>query len=148
MGIEEAVKWEESALTLNDLKICAGLRREIRDLEEIIIELREKLKSARTSAFSAMPRAPRSARDTLAPMVEALLELEDMYGKRASGYYEHIRRVEIAIASLWKVEMRRIMRLKYILGLTWEEIAKKTSYDERWCRELNRRGLKMLGVDE
>ncbi len=148
MFFEEAVKWEASALTQQDLKICASLRREIGDMEEIIRRLREKLEGGRMSTLSFTPHSPRNARDMLAPMVGTLLELEDLYKQRAAAFYEHLRRVEIAIASLWKVEVRRIMRLKYILGLTWEEIALKTSYDERWCRELNRRGLKMLGIEK
>ena len=148
MSLEEAVKWETSALTQQDLKICASLRREIKDMEEIIARLREKLEDSRTSTLSAMPRSHTGARDALAPMVVALLELEEIYMQRAAAFYEHLRRVEIVIASLWKVEVRRIMRMKYILGLTWEEIALKTSYDERWCRELNRRGLKLLGIEK
>ena len=148
MCFEEAVKWEASALTLQDLKICASLRREIEDIQEIIAQLREKLEAGRTSMLSETPRARQSGHDTLAPMIGTLLELEDIYRRQAAAFYEHVRSVEIAIASLWKVEVRRIMRMKYILGLTWDEIAKKTCYDERWCRELNRRGLRMMGIEK
>ena len=148
MRREGAIKWEMRPLTLQDLEGCASQREEIKDLEEIVTELHEKLESARTSTLSDAPRASRRPKDTILTMIGAIMKLEDTYKQRLAGYYEHLRRVEIAIASLGKAEVRRIMRLKYIIGLTWEEVAKLTCYDERWCRELNRRGLKLLGIEK
>ncbi len=148
MNLEEALKFEMPAFAYGDFKLCPALRQEVEDLEEAVIRLREKLKKDRMSALSSVPRARGNAQDIFAPMIAALMELEEMYAIRATGYYEHLRRVEIAIASIWKPEMRRIMRMKYILGLTWDQIASKTHFDERWCRELHNRGLRALGIEK
>ncbi len=148
MSISEAAAAALPLFTYEDFKVCPALRHEVEDLEEAIARLREKLNKGRTSSLSITPRARGSAQDIMAPMIAALMELERMYAVRATAYYGHIRRVEIAIASIWKPEVRRIMRMKYVLGLTWDKIATRTHYDERWCRELHRRGLKIMGIEK
>ncbi len=148
MRMDEALNLDMRTVTLYEMKSCAQLRREIREIEENMEELREKLKSARTSTLSIMPRSKAQAPDTLANAIVKLSELENKYVLLLASYIEAVYRVENAIASVWKVEIRRIMRLKYIKDHTWADIAEKVCYDERWCRKLNGRGLRMLGIED
>ncbi len=52
-----------------------------------------------------------------------------------------------AIDTVSDERIRRVMRLYYLDGLTWPEVADQVCYCERQCQRLRNEGLHMLGIN-
>ena len=130
-------------ITYDDLRYCASLAREaqnIRDSLERIHSLAEYggIKSEVISGFGT-PLDDRPGEGAA-----ALADMERKAGERIAAYIGHVACVESAISEVAHPDHRAILRLRYVDGLTWEQISERTHFNERWCRRLHDRGLAQI----
>ncbi len=136
-----------SKLTLNDLELCAAHAREVAGLRRRIEDMRALSASAATVRLSPSPRGSQTA-DPVARAVAHIDELERDWLAKIEHYTELVQRVERALEALPDPDLRTLLRLRYIDGLIWDEIAPRVGYVDRWCRTLCAKGLRMLGIEE
>ena len=131
-------------MTLEDLKRCRQLRLEGEDIREEIEPLRSAIEST-TPKLSGMPRGSAES-DKLA---EYMVRLETLLGKLYDTqvrYENEYYKMKEAIEALEPIQ-RRVMRMRYMQGLKWEDIAKKMHYSDFHCRRIRKAALKHLGID-
>ena len=133
-------------ITYQDLKLCATLAREAEDMSERIQRLRAMLERTTTTIKDMPGGGGGCVGDKMADSFAKLDEWEREAGHRTEVYLDHAWIVERAILALPDDRHRLILRLRYLDGLTWEEISDKSNYDERWCRRLHKKGLAALGI--
>ncbi len=75
-----------------------------------------------------------------------LAEIEEMFADTIRRYRTHIAMVDEAIDDIPDANQRRVLRLRYMDGLLWTDIAKRTKYDERSCYRHHDAGLEALGI--
>lgn len=132
-------------ITLKDLEICAGLRREVLDTQERIESLRALLEKS-TSVIDEVGGGRGNKTYDMSGCIAALLDLEESTKGRMQAYLEHIAEVENIIQTAGDPYQRIILRMRYIDGEAWEDIAQKLGYCERQCFRLHNQGLKRLGI--
>jgi DNA-directed RNA polymerase specialized sigma24 family protein len=129
-------------LTEEDLRLCAALGREAENLRESLQRLRAMAEDMRPHA-DGMPRGGGPG-DPVGQAVADLDALRARWQKTIAAYTRHVRLVEAAIQALPDPDVRSVLRLRFLDGLTWDQIAERTHFVDRWCRELSRRGVRRL----
>ena len=109
------------------------LQEQMKRLESTIIFPSQKLKDLPPSSFD---------NDKMAKIVEKLLALQDLYAKKLSDSCVAQLEVESYISSLPERE-QRLMRYRYIEGLTWEQVADKMHYSLRRVRQIHDQALRL-----
>lgn len=64
-----------------------------------------------------------------------------------SGAVALCRQIEAAIDALPDGRQRLLLRLRYIDGRTWEQIAVRMALDYRWVLRLHGRALEQLAIE-
>ncbi len=103
------------------------LQEQMKRLESTIIFPSQKLKDLPPSSFD---------NNKMAKIVEKLLALQDLYSKKLSDSCAAQLEVESYISSLPERE-QRLMRYRYIEGLTWEQVADKMHYSSKQIRRIH-----------
>lgn len=129
-------------MTKYELKEYRDIVEYIKQIEEQIARLKSQIESPKTQILSDMPKS-QAAEDIMAKTVEKMLELQDEYFVKLKAMVSKQLEIEQAIADLPARE-QRLMRLKYIEGLTWEEVAVKMHYGYQWVCTLHGRILQTL----
>ena len=75
--------------------------------------------------------------------VETLINLESLFTVKWDQLIDLRFTIEKSINKLPPLECT-LMRLKYIDGLTWEEVAVKLNYSWRWVHKLHSRALQKI----
>jgi len=122
-----------ASITKRDLEICASLAREIANIRERIERLREMLTGS-AAVISKDPPSTDRAPDKMAQGVACLVDMEEDAQHRIAAYLAHAQMVEAAIDGVSEPNTRRVLRLRYVDGLAWGDVAKKMYYSERWCQ--------------
>lgn len=135
-----AINKEENHM-LEDLKSVRERRYAIESLMERIARLRSSAQRV-TRQLSHTPRYTRE-RDQLADYAAKLDELERELAQEVIILEESIRTAEDDISQLNDAQ-RIIMRLRYIDGLEWKQIAKRTMYSEQHLYYLHKSALKAI----
>lgn len=133
-------------LTYDDLKNCHALVREANDLTERLQRLRSMAEQITIASKPYVGFSCDGSSDRVGNLSAALVDMEAEGQRRIEAYFDNAQQVSLAIDSIPDSTQRTILRLRYLDGLMWEEISEKTHYNERWCRELHKRGLVALGV--
>ncbi|NLB90552.1 MAG: hypothetical protein GX786_04970 [Clostridiales bacterium] len=76
----------------------------------------------------------------------AIADIKREYGKPIQVYLEHVAQVIKAFEKLDDPDQYRIMNMRYIEGLLWEEIMEQIPASRNWCFERHRKALKKLGI--
>lgn len=120
------------------LKSYINATERIADLNDEISDLKAKSKRI-TATISDMPKG--SGSNDRSKIIDNYLDMIAELGKEIRCLRETKREVEFLISTIddWGVE--RIMRLRYIQGMTWEEICVKVNYSWRWVHKLHSDGL-------
>lgn len=113
------------------------LQEQMKRLESTIIFPSQKLKDLPPSSFD---------NDKMAKIVEKLLALQDLYAKKLSDSCAAQLEVESYISSLPERE-QRLMRYRYIEGLTWEQVADKMGYGWAQIHRIHNKALETLKLD-
>ncbi|WKY45993.1 DUF1492 domain-containing protein [Eubacteriaceae bacterium ES2] len=120
------------------LKSYINATERIADLNDEISDLKAKSKRT-TTAISDMPKG--SGGNDRSKIIDSYLDMIAELEKEIRYLREAKREVEFLISTIddWGVE--RIMRLRYIQGMQWEEICVKVNYSWKWVHKLHNDGL-------
>lgn len=100
------------------------------------------MRSPRTANLDGMPRSPGTG-DPVARMVLQYAELENRYLVLRGRLAAEQAHVEEMIESL-DPRARRLLRLRYIDGLTWEDVGEAMGYSERQANRIHDDALEKL----
>jgi DNA-directed RNA polymerase specialized sigma24 family protein len=122
-----------------NLYIIRQHRNKLEDLKERI----ERLRAAMEMGSRQLQLAPvrSGVRDKLADDMAKLDELERQYVGEVAALELEIRAAEGMLTALPE-QQRTVVRLRYIEGLSWRLIARRTHYSERYCLKIHRAALK------
>jgi len=134
-------------ITQKDLDICFALAREVENIRERIERLRALL-SGSGVIIRETPGSTDGPRDKMAEGVASLVDMERDARHRIEAYLDHAGMVEKAIDGLGDPGQRMVLRLRYMDGLVWEEVARKAHYSKRWCEAMAAKGLAELGIEK
>ncbi|MBB6218011.1 DNA-directed RNA polymerase specialized sigma subunit [Anaerosolibacter carboniphilus] len=73
------------------------------------------------------------------------VEKKDMIQRQIDFLNNKLARVDRALESLDEVEQKVIIS-RYLKGRPWYKIAYEVSYNERWCKEVRKRGISKVAV--
>lgn len=115
-------------------------------LEERLARIDDRLYSMRKSIISDMPRGGKG-KDTV-DLIGDKQELNQDINERLKEAYEKKRLIESAIDSMEDDRLSVILSLKYIDGLTLEEIADKLHYSNSHMGVLHRQALDEFNIPD
>lgn len=110
-------------MTLQELYSLSYIEQEIKDYKLKIIELRELAESI-TPKLTGMPSGGGSG-DKVGEAATAIVMYTDMLEKAIQEKIEQSRRINEYILQIEDAQLRRIMYLRFIEGLTWRQIANR-----------------------
>ena len=120
------------------LKAYIKASEKIQDLIDEIADLQSKVQKV-TPTLSDMPMG--SGVSDKSTIIDTYLDMIEDLNTEVKRLREVRREVECLISTIddWTVE--RIMRLRYIDGLRWEDICCKVNYSWQWVHKLHAQGL-------
>jgi hypothetical protein len=139
-------------ITIADLETCAESAKEVEDLLRLIQLYCEPAPNVPT--LTGMPNGGRDSNPTegVVLSVERLRERwEDAVKRLSDRMYKVERALDELSGNTYEVQMRRVMRLYYFEGLTWEWVEKRMDYCRSRCiefRDLAVEILKVVGRDK
>lgn len=104
-----------------------SIKKEIAELKDRIEQIRYAAMHPTSSPITDMPRAPGYSQDGLAKVYIQIEELEEFYLEKCVQLNRLCIEIEKEIDSLESIE-RRIIRFRYIDGLSWKKISKLVGY--------------------
>jgi len=127
---------------MQDLKDLRSQRYKIESLEERIARLRSAMEMG-TRRMREVPGGGNYAVDRLSNDIARLDELERELMDEVMQLEQDIRFAEYSIDTLPEPQ-QKILRLRYIDGLSWQRIAQRTNYSVDHCFTLHRMATKKL----
>lgn len=121
------------------LYICDEIEDLLRDLEEWYT-----IAGKVTASYSGTPGGGSS--DKLSSVVAKILEIKDSCAERLERMESLKHNVEQAVSSVDEIELRRILRRRYIRGWDFQKIADNLNYSYRQITRLH--GIALRKVDE
>lgn len=119
--------------------ICDEVDDLVRDLEEWYT-----IASKVTTSYNAYPGG--GASDKLTNVVSKILEIKDKCAERLECLEQARRNIERAIESVDDVDLRRLLRYRYVRGWNFQKIADRMNYSYRQATRLH--GIALRKVDE
>lgn len=109
----------------------SGLQ-ELQEITERIVRVRSQAERV-TAALTGQPDAPHGTMtgDNLQRCIDMLDELERRYVDRLRKTIRMLTSIEDGIDALPDERYRKVLRMRYIDGLGWEEIAERVGYTKR-----------------
>lgn len=133
-------------ITYEDLKNCAALAREAKSLQTFLEWYRD-MASCPTPATQGIPvQSEAPSPDRIGEWVDKITEVSERFSRVIDLYTDHILEVDLAISEVGDSDQRTILRLRYLDGLTWDEISERTHYSRRWCIVLHNRAMDGMGI--
>ena len=130
-------------MTKERLRQYVWLVLEIKNQEERYERVRAETVSPASPRLDGMPRSNFAA-NRLEDKVARMIELERLLKKNIKKAQKEAAEIERAIQTLALPRDRELMRLKYLEGLTWEEVSEKLDISRQWATSLHGRILKEL----
>jgi RNA polymerase sigma factor (sigma-70 family) len=124
-----------------DIRRLGELRSRIESLHERIQRITSVLEVCAVQ-YRNMPGSPAYS-DRLSSGVAKLVDLKQQLVDEQIGFEVEIQLAEIEISKLPELE-QRLVRLKYIHGLSYAQIAERENYSESYCKEVINRARKKL----
>ena len=110
-----------------------------------IARLREL--STKTTQTLTPDKVKSNSENRLESSVSKIVDIEREIGT-SIDQLERIRlQVESVINSVPNVNQRNVLRLRYISGMKWEQIAVKLNYDYRWVLRLHGKALNKIAIE-
>lgn len=121
-----------------------ALQKEIKELQQE----RERLEAGMLGAvrFDRLPGGG-GVSDPAGELASKLAELDALLAGRTALLIERRTDIENAISSLPDSRSRRLIRLRYICGKSWEDVARELGYEKRWVLVLHSRILRKMAED-
>lgn len=118
-----------------------ALQMEIKELQQE----RERLEAGMLGAvrFDRLPGGG-GVSDPVGVLAAGLAELDALLAGRTALLIERRIEIENAISSLPDSRSRRLIRLRYICGRKWVDVARELGYSEVRVKQLHRKALRLL----
>lgn len=110
-------------MTLQELSQLYWLNREVEKEHARLDELRRLAQAPTGSKLTGMPRAPRSADSKTERMVAEIVDLEAILCAKQLQCIHERARLERWINDIPDSQTRMIFRLRFVNGLTWDQVA-------------------------
>lgn len=131
-------------MTKERLRAYRDLRIERDQLKSKIEELSAELYSLRSQRLDGMPRSGSKGNNTwLESQIDRKNEVLKLYKQKEAALMAAMLEIEEAITILEPRE-RTLVRLYYIDGLTWEQVAVSMSYSWRQVHRIHGKALALL----
>lgn len=131
-------------MTKEQLRAYRDIKRERDDLRDKINNLEGKLYAPGTQRLDGQPRGGSGHSDEWRDsLIDEKNELYILYKEKETQLSAAVLEIERAIDSL-APRQRTLMRLYYIDGLTWEEVAVKMGYVWRHVHRIHGEALEIL----
>jgi RNA polymerase sigma factor (sigma-70 family) len=127
-------------LTIKDLQACGDIRSQIESLDERIARLRSQAERL-SRPLTGLPGI--DAGDFLAEYAAKLDELELERVGQVITLEEQLQTCEDWIATL-PTRQAKVMRLRYIDGLPWKQVAQEAHYGIRHCSRIHTAAIKKM----
>jgi len=129
MTNQEKKKWLRRYIDLN-----GAINQKILELDAVR-SLCEKV----TPSYSGMPQQPGS--DTKDNSYLRLVTMSQKIDAEIDRYVDMRAEIQAAINTVDDIQLRTLLSLRYISGLTWEKIAVEMNYACSWIRKLHGNAL-------
>ena len=131
-------------LTYEDLRICHSLAVEAREIMDRV-DAMEAFAARSTPQYGATAAGP-VTHDRVGDGAAQIVDY--MAGRRevACAYFEHAAIVEAAIDGIKDSTQRRVMRLRYVDGMRWEQIQLITKYAEAQVYRIHAEALDEMKI--
>ncbi len=119
-----------------------ALQEEIRELEERLICLREQTETVSSPSVAERPGG--GPRRDLADDIAALTELETSYRHTLIKARVRCARIEHMILSLPSLRQQRLLRARYVDGLSWAEIEDRLALSRSTVFDVHKKAISCL----
>lgn len=118
---------------------------ELKRIQERIYRL-DALRKRVTPAYSKAPAGGGGNGSRIEDITAQILELEGLLQEKTYEYLRQYRDVESAIALAEKEDAKaaEVLRLRYLDGMKWENIARSKNYSLRQVRNIHDRGINLI----
>lgn len=134
-------------MTKERLKTYIDIREERDDLNRRIKDIEDDLYALRSQLLDGMPRGSSGENYVTEELIDQKEELLVMYKVKEGELTAELLVIETAIEKLEPRE-RRLVRLHYIDGLTWEQVAVEMTYSWRQVHRIHGEALEKLKEEE
>lgn len=128
-------------MTMQDLRTCRAMVLRLVDRRERIARLRSAMETV-TQQISVMP-SHAGERDRIAAQVAKLDALERAYADELIAAETALRAIDRDICALPPAQ-ERVIRLRYVDGLSWREVARRCGYSVDHCFAIHRAVLQNI----
>ena len=130
-------------ITKDDLRLYRHLKKEARELADQIEELEMIMIVPGCQQITGMPMHNNGEHDKIANVIAKSEQLRKAYFEKMDMLLDLQAEIEAAVDKLEPKE-RRLIRLYYFVGLTWEEVAVQMEYAWAQVHRLHNICLKKL----
>lgn len=119
----------------------------VKELDDLKEYYRNRTYNIQAQVLTDMPRTQISSGDVIGAKIVKLESVEEAIEKRLCKLNgELVKRVNI-IDNIKESELRRIMDLRYIQGIKWENICVELSYSWRHLHRLHSMALEQVNIE-
>ena len=136
------MKWQQKK------KYLESYRYLVIDIRNIKDEI-EEIKQSMTGSSKPLSGMPRSGSGRQRDMSDYYVRLEALEGKLRKQLKRKVEKQMIitdAIEAMPTDKLRTLMRLRYLHGCTWEEVAEQMGITARWATYLHGDALKEIKI--
>lgn len=130
-------------MTKRELQRYRDLVKECEELEEKIFRLESEISSAKIQVITGMPRGGNNENDKIGAAIAKIETWTNLYWEKVSMMGDEAIKIEKSIETLEPKE-RRLIRMRYIDGLSWEDICIRLNLKWRRVHEIHSSILKKL----
>lgn len=134
-------------MTKAQLKTYRAIKKERDDIKRRREELEDVMYGPRSQRIDGMPRGGSGAGDILEERIDRKDELLAMYQAKEEELDDALLVIERAIEKLDPTQ-RTLVRLHYIDGLTWEQVAVEIDYSWSQTHRIHSAALKRLKEED
>jgi DNA-directed RNA polymerase specialized sigma subunit len=130
-------------MTKQQLQEYYWLKKNIKKLEEKLLELETEAKRVTTVYTKTKSSGKGSSKDRLGEIVAKIVDVQDQINELTVKAYEQAMAIEKAIIALPNRE-RYLIRLRYIDSLSWYEIMDEMHYSWKQVHRIHAEALRLL----
>ncbi len=123
-------------MTAKELSQLYWLNKEVESLEQRLEEL-EALATSCTSQITGMPKSFGNS-DKIGNYVAQICEVKAQIDEHMKRCFVELQKLMGFIESFEDSQIRLILTLKYVVGLTWEEVSEEIGYSVVHLQRLHR----------
>jgi len=127
-------------MTKEELREYKWIQENIRELEDRLLEIDTHLQRITSSLDNERVQTTKDP-DKWTNLINKRIEVQELINAEITNGYEEMARIEKLISGLDQ-RAKRLMRLRYIQCLTWEEIAVEMGYTWQHMHRIHAQCLK------